>query len=76
MTFQEASDKLMDAGMTLSEIAAAVGVAYVTARAYRLDPESANARTPPDGWESRLANLARSRAGALLNLADRLEGFG
>jgi len=73
MDFRQASDRLMEAGVTLPEIAEALGAAYTTVRAWRLDPGSASFRAPPPGWEPKLARLARKRASTLQQLADQLE---
>jgi hypothetical protein len=76
MNFKEATDRLMDAGIALPDIAAALGAAYTTARAWRLDPDSPSFRRPPEGWEVALARLARERAQELSGIAEELEGRG
>jgi hypothetical protein len=73
MDFRAATAALMAEGVTLEEIAQALGVAYTTARAYRLEPSSTSFRAPPDGWEPALAKLAKTRGRALAKLAKQLE---
>jgi orotate phosphoribosyltransferase-like protein len=71
MDFKKATEELM-AGMTRGQIADALGVSEATVRQARLD-ESANAhRNPPDGWEPKVAKLARQRAERLARLAEKL----
>ena len=65
---------MIDQGVGLREIAAQLGVAYTTVRAFRLDPASESYRKPPDDWRAELAKLARARAGKLAALAEELEG--
>lgn len=72
MTFKEASDEVTRC-VTLSEIAAALDRSDASIRRARLDPESSSYRTPPPGWESALATLARARAAELVELAGELE---
>lgn len=76
MTFSEATDRLMAAGVTLQEIAEALGVAHQTARVMRLDPSSDSHRRPPEDWRPRLARLANERGAALQDLAEDLGGTG
>ncbi len=73
MNFKSATDELLGSGVTLPEIAIALGVAYTTVRAFRLDPGSSSYRTPPEGWRARLARLARQRADDLVRLAEEIE---
>ncbi len=71
MDFKKATEELM-AGMTRGQIAEALGVSEATVRQARLD-ESANAhRNPPEGWEGKVAKLAKQRADRLARLAERL----
>jgi predicted transcriptional regulator len=71
MNFKKATDELM-AGMTRQEIADALGVSEATVRQARLDDAAKAHRSPPQGWEGRLARLAAQRAERLRRLADRL----
>ncbi len=74
MTFTEATDALMERGITLPEVASVLGVAHATVRAYRLDPHSPNRRTPAPGWEARLADMAEARGKALHEVAKWIRG--
>jgi predicted transcriptional regulator len=71
MNFKEATEKLM-AGMTRGEIADALGVSEATVRQARLDESAKAHRSPPGGWEVKVARLARQRAERLVRLAERL----
>lgn len=73
MDFKKATDRAMEGGVGLPEIAEAVGVAYTTVRAFRLAKGSSSRRPPPDGWERALARLVRKRARDLEQLAKELE---
>lgn len=76
LEFHEATDALMAAGVTVAEIAEALGVQHATARAYRMDPDAAGYRRPPAGWEDGLAALAHDRGQELQELAERIRGQG
>lgn len=69
MDFKAATDRLMDKGVGLDDVADALGVAHQTVRSYRLDPESSGYRRPPDDWRPKLAALAGERGGELSKLA-------
>lgn len=71
MDFKKATEELM-AGMTRGEIADALGVSEATVRQARLDEATKAHRNPPEGWETKVAKLARQRADRLVRLADRL----
>lgn len=73
MDFVSATDALFDYGVTLQEIADALGVSYSAARAARLPKDSSSYRRPPHSWRPMLVRLARQRGGDLTKLADRLE---
>jgi hypothetical protein len=70
--FRTATDQLKGC-ITHEELAAELGISPQTVRVARLDPESANARPAPEGWESAIAKLARRRAAELTRLAERFE---
>jgi hypothetical protein len=72
MDFVRATDRLMAAGVTLQEVADALGVAHNTVRVARLDPASPSYRRPPEGWGPVLAQLALERGGELAKLAEQL----
>ena len=74
MDFKTASDRAIGTCITLADIAAAAGVSDNKVRRARLKPDSPERRSPPDGWESAIAKLARERAGELVKLAEELEG--
>ena len=71
MDFKKATEELM-AGMTRGEIAEALGVSEATVRQARLDEGAKARRSPPGGWEAKVAKLAKQRAERLSKLADRL----
>ena len=73
MDFKEATDRLMEAGLTAHDVAGALGLATQTVRAMRLDPSSSAHRTAPGGWRKALAKLAQERGEELRELAETLE---
>lgn len=73
MDFNQATDRMMARGVTLQEMADALGVAHTTMRAFRLDPGSDSYRRPPPDWQPKLAELARRRGSELEGLAEELE---
>jgi hypothetical protein len=72
--FTEATDAMMAKGVTLAEMAEALGVAHTTIRASRLDPATPSYRRPPEDWGPKLAELAEDRGEALLEVARRIRG--
>ena len=74
MSFKDATDRLLEQGFRLHEIAAALGIEYQTVRAMRAARESAAARRPPPPtvWGPVLTRLAGERAGALQGVAAAL----
>lgn len=73
MDFTTATDRLT-ACPTHQDIADTAGWTSVqTVRQARLDPSSSSYRKPPDGWQAAIAQLARERAGELLELAEELD---
>ncbi|MGH7573663.1 MAG: hypothetical protein ACREM1_00820 [Longimicrobiales bacterium] len=76
MDFVQATDRLMAAGITLQEMAEALGVAHNTVRVARLDPASPSYRRPPAEWRRVLSRLAWGRGGDLMKIADQLERGG
>lgn len=58
--------------MPAPEAAELFGVTPQTIRQMRL-AEGSNARTPPAGWEAKLAAYARRKSKALAKLADDLD---
>ncbi|HWA91844.1 MAG TPA: hypothetical protein VG889_17530 [Rhizomicrobium sp.] len=71
MDFKKATEELM-AGMTRGQIAEALGVSEATVRQARLAKPAKAHRNPPEGWEGKLARLARQRADRLTKVAERL----
>jgi hypothetical protein len=67
-TFRDALDAIC---MTATEAADIFGVEPQTIRQMRLD--GAGSRTPPPGWEAKLATYARRKSKALAKLADELD---
>jgi len=76
MDFIGATDALMAAGVTLPEIAEALGVQYSTVRAWRLPVSSPSYRRPPTEWRVQLAALAATRGGDLRALAMEIKREG
>ena len=75
MTFHEATGALLALGVTLSEVADALGLKPQTVRGMRAAAGSTSARTPPPDavWRPALVRLARERARALNALARTME---
>lgn len=63
----------MELGVTVPEIADAIGVSRSLVNQARLDREMSGHRNPPTGWEEALAKLARERSDAFTRLAEQLE---
>jgi hypothetical protein len=72
MDFRKATDELF-AGISHQDLADALGLSVATVRQARLDEGAKARRTPPEGWETKVAKLARARGTALVRLADRLQ---
>lgn len=76
MDFVEATDRLTRCP-THEDIAAAVGWKSVqSVRQARVSEDSPSYRRPTGDWQTPLAELARERAAALLELAEQLEAGG
>jgi predicted transcriptional regulator len=73
MDFKSATEILM-AGMTREQIADALGCSEATVRQARLDESAKAHRSPPEGWEVKVAKLARQRGSKLMRLANSLSG--
>lgn len=71
MDFKKATDELM-AGLTRGEIAEALGKSEASIRQARLPADNAAVRTPPQGWERPLADLAERHGKRLLRVAEAL----
>lgn len=72
MDYKTATDRLAER-VTHEDLAEALGVSVNAVRAARLDPGTDSHRTPPEGWERAVAQLARTRAAELEELAAELE---
>lgn len=70
-----AAVKTLGGAYTQQDIADALGVSWHTVKQASLPTDSSGHRNPPEGWEARLAKLARERAGELDDLATELEGM-
>lgn len=71
MDFKKATDELL-ANLSHDELATALGVSVPTVRQARLDEAAKAHRNPPEGWEAKVAKLAKQRAERLSRLAERL----
>lgn len=69
-TFKEAGDALC---LSAAELAELLRMPVQSVRQARLSPKSARYRSPPAGWEAKLAKLARKRARELERLVEELE---
>lgn len=72
MNFRKATDELL-AGVTLEDLADALGKSVQAIRQARTDEESTAHRTPPVGWEGGVKRLAVQRARQLARLAKALK---
>jgi hypothetical protein len=70
--FKTATD-ILTRRITADEIADAAGVSISSIARARLDPASSAYRSPPEGWETVLALLARGRSEDFKELAQQLE---
>jgi hypothetical protein len=69
--FREAMDLCCVSSVEAAEL---FGVSVQHVRQMRLPADNPGHRPSPTGWRPVLARLARERGGALLRLADELEG--
>lgn len=72
MDFKEATDRLLEAGVNLRDLADEAGVDHDTLRRSRLDPTTRSYRPPPSNWREALAALAERKGGGLQRLAKQL----
>lgn len=73
MDFREATDRLIEKGISLADIAEGLGLSYSSVKQARIDRSSASFRNPPAGWPVALAKLVRTRRKELAGLAEELE---
>jgi hypothetical protein len=74
MDFKKATDELL-ANLSHEELASALGVSVPTVRQARLDEAAKAHRSPPTGWEAKIAKLAKQRSERLRRLADQLSAI-
>ena len=72
MDFKEATDRLLEGGVTLRDLADEAGVDHDTLRRSRLDPTTRSYRPPPSNWREALAALAKRKGRGLQQLAKQL----
>lgn len=72
MDFKTATD-ILTRRITADEIAEAAGVSISSIARARLDPASSAYRSPPEDWETVLAQMARERGEEFRELAEALE---
>lgn len=72
MDFISATDRLT-ACASHADVAQEAGVSVQAIRQARMYPQAEGYRSPPSGWQSAIARLARARAAELLKLAEDLE---
>jgi len=68
MNFKQATDALLES-ITLEDLATAMGVSIQAVRQARAMEDKASHRSPPEGWESAVAKLAKRRARELARLS-------
>lgn len=73
MDFREATDRLMEVGVTMKELAQEIGCSRDAVDRARMNPESEHYRNPPPGWREATAAIARRRGGELCEFADEVE---
>lgn len=71
MDFKKATDELM-ARVTRNDIAEALGCSEATVRQAKLDDGAKAHRSPPEGWERAVAQMAERQANRLQRLSQRL----
>lgn len=74
MDFKAVTGRLLEAGVSLGEIARACGSSYSAVKEALMDDSSPAYRPPPEGWREAVGELARARGEALLDLAKDLDG--
>jgi hypothetical protein len=70
--YKEATDRLFER-ITAADLAEELGVSQNAVARARLDPKTRDYRPAPLGWVAAAAELARQRAGELLQLAREIE---
>lgn len=72
MDFREVTGRLVELGVTLRELAAAMGVSYPALVQARMDSSASGYRNPPAGWRNAALRIAEEREGAFRELAAEL----
>jgi len=72
MDFNKATDELMG-GLTRADIAKGLGCSLSSVRQAKLGEGNAARRSPPQGWESKVATMAKKEGERLLRLSKALE---
>jgi hypothetical protein len=71
--FRGATGKLIELGVTLREMADAMGVSHSLLVQARMHPSAKGHRNPPDQWREALQGIAAKRGKAFAELAKKLE---
>lgn len=71
MNFRQATDELI-AGVTLEDLAKALGVSIQAVRQARATPESTSHRPPPVGWEGAVSKIAVEKQLYYKKLAEKV----
>jgi hypothetical protein len=71
MDFKKATDILFSQ-VAHSDLAMTLGVSVALIRQARLQPKASAHRTPPEGWEKAVCQLAQDRARHYQRLAEQL----
>ena len=72
MEFKEATDRLIDAGVSIADLAREMKVSEQALRQARLSPAAKGYRKPPDGWKAAVIKLTSERARMLFQIGNRL----
>jgi hypothetical protein len=73
MDFRKATDALFDP-VGHADLAKALGVSVALIRQARLNAEAIAHRSPPQGWEEAVAELAEGRAMHYRQLVEKIRG--
>jgi len=70
--FRKATDELL-AGIDHARLAKILGCSVATVRQARLNPSAKAHRSAPEGWEIKVADLAKKEASRLIRLSKALQ---
>ena len=73
MDFQNATDRMMELGASLRELATELGVSHQAVMQARMDPSTTSYRKPPEGWRDAILKIARRRQEGFEGLIQELE---